>query len=308
MKYAIQIQNLSHNHAGENALRGVTMRVPQGSLFGIIGADGAGKSTLFRILSTLLKPQHGKAQVLEWDVLKEYTSIRSAIGYMPQRFSLYQDLTVLDNLRFSATIMDIPEHDIAAVTQNLMQFSRLESAKNRRAGRLSGGMKQKLALCCALVRKPKMMLLDEPTVGVDPVTRKEFWEMLAQLKAQGTTTVVSTPYMDEAELCDEVMLLHEGQIVGLGTPAELCGSLPGKLWRIYAEETLHITTNAYIPPPLFAVYAMGGGLHVLAPLELSPVDVFDHVKQICPLAKEIEPAKVRVEDVLLHALREVHHG
>ena len=303
MTYAIQVRNLAHDHAGERALRGVSLQVPTGALFGIIGADGAGKSTLFRLLATLLPPQQGELELLGWDVRSEVRQIRATIGYMPQRFSLYPDLTVEENLRFAAEIMAIPRRELTTVLSELLEFSRLGPARDRRAGRLSGGMKQKLALCCAMVRKPRLLLLDEPTVGVDPVTRKDFWEMLAQLRDKGTTTVVSTPYMDEAELCDQVLLLHHGALVGQGTPEALCRSLPGMLWRISAPTSLHVSAFAAPPEPLLALYPTGGELHALAPRELPAEEVLARVRMFCPSADQIAPATVRVEDVLLHALR-----
>jgi ABC-type multidrug transport system ATPase subunit len=303
MQKAISIEGIAHDHAGENALRGVSFSVPSGSLFGIIGADGAGKSTLFRILATLLKPQKGRAQVLQWNVENEYHPIRATIGYMPQRFSLYQDLTVWENLNFAADIMDIHKREKFQILNELLAFSRLSPAKDRRTGRLSGGMKQKLALCCAMVRKPKILLLDEPTVGVDPVTRKDFWDMLAQLRGQGTTTLVSTPYMDEAELCDEVLLLHQGRVVGQGTPQTLCQTLPGSLWNIHGSESLHVFAHTEPPFPLISLYTMGGDLHALAPKGMEGPQILAEVQRVCPRAQHILEATARVEDVLLFALR-----
>jgi len=303
MTAAIRIENIAYNYAGEQALRGVSFQVPSGALFGIIGADGAGKSTLFRILATLLTLQKGSAQILTWDISKAQRNIRTTIGYMPQRFSLYQDLTVWENLSFAAEIMDISKGEKPNILKDLLQFARLDGVLQRRTGQLSGGMKQKLALCCAMVRKPKILLLDEPTVGVDPVTRRDFWDMLAQLRSQGTTTLVSTPYMDEAELCDQVVLLHQGHVIDQGTPLELCQGLPGTLWNVHSFTSLHVDAQTASPPPLLSLYTMGGNLHALAPVDISPAEILKVVRNICPAAQEIELAKPRVEDVLLHALR-----
>jgi len=301
---AVVVRDVHFDHAGEQALRGVDLRVEAGSLFGLIGADGAGKSTLFGLLSTLLPVQRGEVAVLGMDARRDARAIRATIGYMPQRFSLYPDLTVEENLRFAAQIMGIPRAAIAATMDELLDFARLHPARRRRAGRLSGGMKQKLALCCALVRKPRLMLLDEPTVGVDPVTRQDFWKMLGMLREQGTTTIVSTPYMDEAERCDQVLLLHHGKVLGQGSPRELTRDLPGKLWRIWAAKTLHVATTQEPPAPLLALYTMGGELHAIAPSDLSAIEVLRLIRTIASEAEQIAPATPRVEDVLLESLRE----
>lgn len=303
MQEMVHIENVSFDHAGEKALRELSFSVPQGALFGMIGADGAGKSTLFQILATLLPLQHGKIQMLGLDAQQDYRKIRVAIGYMPQRFSLYPDLTVYENLHFAADIMDIPKNQIKLRMQELLGFARLEKAVGRRAGRLSGGMKQKLALCCAMVRNPKLLLLDEPTVGVDPVTRKDFWDMLAVLKSQGTTTLVSTPYMDEAELCDEVLLLHEGRILGKGSPQSLCTPLLGRLWKIQANVSLHVKANVHVESPLEHLYAMGGDLNALTKQREDASTVLSAVQKYCSEAQYILPATPKVEDVLLLALK-----
>lgn len=304
MEHSVHIEGVSFNHAGEHALQDVGFSVPKGALFGMIGADGAGKSTLFRLLSTLLPIQKGVVQILGLDVQRDYRQIRASIGYMPQRFSLYPDLTVHENLRFAAEIMDIPHKQIKSRLEELIAFSRLEGAVSRRAGRLSGGMKQKLALCCAMVRRPKLLLLDEPTVGVDPVTRKDFWDMLAVLRSQGTTTLVSTPYMDEAELCDEVLLLHEGRILGKGSPKALCAPLQGRLWKIHGEKTLHVRADISVQAPIESLYAMGGDLNVLVALGEEPRVVLEAVQKHCVDAMGIEPAQAKVEDILLLALKQ----
>src|SRR4051812_36299229 len=202
MDPAVSIRGLSKDHAGERALRGLSLDVPDPSLFGIIGADGAGKSTLMNILATLADPDSGTARILGRDLAEEFPSIRSDIGYMPQRFSLYQDLSVLENLDFFADIFGIAGQAKRDRMRELLAFAGLAEFTGRRAGQLSGGMKQKLALACTLVHRPRLLLLDEPTVGVDPVARRDFWTMLKALRRDGVTLMVSTPYMDEAALCD----------------------------------------------------------------------------------------------------------
>jgi len=300
---ALRLEDLHHDHAGERALRGLSFEVAEGVLFGLIGADGAGKSTLFQILSTLLDPGKGKARVLGFDTVTESDKIRPLIGYMPQRFSLYQDLSVQENLEFAADIVGISGKSAKPVLDDLIGFARLNGARSRPAGKLSGGMKQKLALCCALVRKPRLLLLDEPTVGVDPVTRRDFWDMLKLLRSQGTTTIVSTPYMDEAALCDEVALIHHGEILAKGSPAALGASLPGTLWRLHGETSLHVRTDAAPPAPLLSLYTTGGALHALAPRECTTESVLDAARSLGLAVTEAAVIEPSVEDVLLHHLK-----
>lgn len=221
----IEVKNLTKSYGSVEALKGISLEVNEGEIFGLIGPDGAGKTTFFRLLTTLLLPDTGTAMVDGLDILRDYKLIRQRIGYMPGRFSLYQDMTVEENLQFFATVFGTTiqqnYHLIAPI------YSQIERFKTRRAGKLSGGMKQKLALSCALIHAPRVLFLDEPTTGVDPVSRKEFWEMLASLKRNyGLTIVVSTPYMDEAALCDRIALIHEGRILQTGTPAEISAGYP----------------------------------------------------------------------------------
>jgi len=195
---SISVKNISKSFKGKTALKNISFEVNQGELFGLIGPDGAGKTTLFRILTTLLFADEGTATVAHFDVVENYKSIRNNVGYMPGKFSLYQDLTVEENLTFFATIFGTTIEENYDLIKDI--YVQIEPFKTRRAGKLSGGMKQKLALCCALIHKPKVLFLDEPTTGVDPVSRKEFWEMLKRLQTKGITMLVSTPYMDEAAL------------------------------------------------------------------------------------------------------------
>lgn len=234
------------------ALRGLSFDVAQGELFGIIGPDGAGKTSLFRILTTLLLADEGKATVDGLDVVKEYKKIRQRVGYMPGRFSLYQDLTVQENLEFFATIFETSIEENYALIKDI--YSQIEPFKDRRAGKLSGGMKQKLALSCALIHRPSVLFLDEPTTGVDAVSRKEFWEMLKNLKQQGITILVSTPYMDEASRCDQIALMQEGKILSLNTPQGIIKDFGKSLMAVKAEKMLPLlaaikswdgTDNAY---------------------------------------------------------------
>ena len=215
----ITIDNISKSYGRMKALDGVSLEVKPGELFGLIGPDGAGKTTLMRILATLVLPDTGKATMCDVDVVQNYKQIRSMVGYMPGRFSLYQDLTIEENLNFFASIFGVKTTDGLELVKPI--YSQIEPFKKRRAGKLSGGMKQKLALCCALIHKPKVLLLDEPTTGVDAVSRQEFWDMLAVLCAEGISIFVSTPYMDEAYRCNRIALINEGRIMDLGAPQEL---------------------------------------------------------------------------------------
>ena len=236
---AVHVTNISKTYGSVKALQNVSFQVNEGELFGIIGPDGAGKTTLFRILCTLLCPESGEAVVQGFNTVGQMRDIRNIVGYMPGRFSLYQDLTVEENLNFFATIfgttVEQGYESIKAV------YSQIERFKNRKAGALSGGMKQKLALSCALVHQPKVLFLDEPTTGVDPVSRKEFWQMLRALKQRGITILVSTPYLDEVRQCERVAFLNEGKLMGVGTPEDILNEFahifnPPPVQRESAEE------------------------------------------------------------------------
>ncbi len=221
---SITIQNISKSFKSVKALKDISFEIKEGELFGLIGPDGAGKTTLFRILTTLLIADEGTATVANFDVVNDFKKIRNSVGYMPGKFSLYQDLTVEENLNFFATIFGTTIEENYDLIKDI--YIQIEPFKNRRAGKLSGGMKQKLALCCALIHKPKVLFLDEPTTGVDPVSRKEFWEMLKRLQTKGITILVSTPYMDEAELCDRIALIQNGKILEIDTPQEIVKHFP----------------------------------------------------------------------------------
>jgi len=229
------------NKDAVQALFGISFSVDKGEIFGIIGPDGAGKTSLFRILTTLLLPDGGNALVDGLDVIKGYKEIRNRVGYMPGRFSLYQDLTVEENLEFFATIFKTSIHENYDLIKDI--YSQIEPFKNRRAGKLSGGMKQKLALSCALIHRPSVLFLDEPTTGVDAVSRREFWEMLKRLKKQGITILVSTPYMDEAGLCDRVALLQTGKILSINTPSGIIDEFKKPIVAARASDMLQLLND-----------------------------------------------------------------
>jgi ABC-2 type transport system ATP-binding protein len=223
----------TYNKGEVKAVNNVSFEVNKGELFGLIGADGAGKTSIFRILTTLLLPDSGTASVNGCDVVKDYKAIRKNVGYMPGKFSLYQDLSVEENLNFFATVFNTTVAENYDLVKDI--YVQLEPFKTRRAGKLSGGMKQKLALCCALIHRPTVLFLDEPTTGVDVVSRKEFWEMLKGLKQQGITILVSTPYMDEATLCERIALIQNGSIMSIDTPDTIIKQYPDTLFAVRAD-------------------------------------------------------------------------
>ncbi|MFN7119916.1 MAG: ABC transporter ATP-binding protein [Saprospiraceae bacterium] len=253
------------------ALQGISFNVNDGELFGLIGPDGAGKTTLFRILTTLIVPDSGTATLQfssplgegpegAYDVVKDYKAIRQRVGYMPGRFSLYQDLSVEENLEFFATVFNTT----VEANYNLIKdiYIQIEPFKKRKAGKLSGGMKQKLALCCALIHKPDLLLLDEPTTGVDAVSRKEFWEMLKNLKNQGITIIVSTPYMDEASLCDRVALIQKGEILEVDPPRQIIHNYKKPLWAVRSDNMFRLLNDLRNYEQTDSCYAFGDTHHL----------------------------------------------
>jgi len=245
----------TYNEGTLTAVDQVSFEVKKGELFGLIGPDGAGKTSIFRMLTTLLLPDGGNAIVNGLDVVNDYKKIRKQIGYMPGKFSLYQDLTVEENLRFFATIFNTTIEENYDLIKEI--YLQIEPFKNRRAGKLSGGMKQKLALCCALIHKPTVLFLDEPTTGVDTVSRKEFWEMLKRLKEQGITILVSTPYMDEATLCERIALIQDGKIMSIDTPQEIINSYPERLFAAKANSMSHLLQELRIQEKVKSCFAFG---------------------------------------------------
>ena len=267
---AVVVENLEKRFGATPALRGVSFTVERAELFGFIGPDGAGKTTLFRILTTLMIPDGGRARVLGADVVAGLWALRPRIGYMPGRFSLYPDLTVAENLRFFASVFGTTiERERAQIAPI---YSQLEPFADRRAAALSGGMKQKLALCCALVHRPEILFLDEPTTGVDAVSRREFWDLLGVLKAGGLTTVVSTPYMDEATRCDRIALIHRGTLVGVDTPAGITGAFGRPLLGVRAKDRYKALLALRTYEHAGSVYPFGDVMHYTDARLDAPVD------------------------------------
>ena len=297
MKTAIDIQNLTKRYGKLVALDHVSLSVPEGSLFGLIGPDGAGKTTLYQILTTLLSPDEGSATVAGLDVVRDYKKLRTQIGYMPERFSLYPDLTVRENLHFFASLFGVDVKDNFDLIAPI--FSQLEKFPNRRAGALSGGMKQKLALSCALIHRPKVLFLDEPTTGVDAVSRSEFWDMLATLKAQGITILVSTSYMDEAERCERIALLHQGKILDVNTPAGLIENMDKNLYNASATRMYPLLEALRTLPGVKDCYTFGATLHVVTEEGFNPDDAIGRLRQEGLEDARIWPAQGNIEDLFI---------
>ena len=303
----ISISGISKTYksSGVHALQNISLEVNSGELFGLIGPDGAGKTTLFRILTTLLLPDSGKTTVAGFDVVRDYKEIRKIVGYMPGRFSLYQDLTVEENLRFFATVF----HTTIEANYHLIQdiYVQLEPFKTRRAGKLSGGMKQKLALCCALVHEPRILFLDEPTTGVDPVSRKEFWEMLAQLKEKGITILVSTPYMDEAARCDRIALIQKGQLLEVDSYTGILQHHERSVLAVKSEKMYQLLNDLRQYPGTHNCYSFGSVHHLT--LKISSSEAIDHLKVFLKARGHghvhIEQAPPNIEDVFIELMGKV---
>ncbi|MCK4346520.1 MAG: ABC transporter ATP-binding protein, partial [Bacteroidales bacterium] len=255
----LSVENLVKNYQEVKALKSITFSVQEGEIFGLIGPDGAGKTTLFRIIASLLLPDNGRVTMFDMDVVERYKIIREIIGYMPQRFSLYHDLTVEENLAFFATVFGTTIQENYDLVKDI--YSHIEPFRKRKAGKLSGGMKQKLALSCALIHRPRFLLLDEPTTGVDAVSRKEFWEMLKNLKNKGMTILVSTPYMDEARLCDRVALIQDGRILTLDTPENIIKNYDRKLLAIRSDNMYGLINDLRNEPNALSVHLFGQFVH-----------------------------------------------
>lgn len=256
---SVNISEISKAYNGNRALDDINLTVGNGELFGFIGPDGAGKTTLIRILTTLLLPDKGHATVEGYDTVKDYRKIRQIVGYMPGRFSLYQDLSVEENLKFFASIFRTSIKENYHLIRDI--YKQIEPFKTRPAGKLSGGMKQKLALSCALIHKPVILFLDEPTTGVDAVSRKEFWDMLGKLREEGITILVSTPYMDEAGRCDRVALIQQGKILSVDTPAGIVKSYENPLLAVKSENMYRLLFDVLGYPGIIRAYRSGEYIH-----------------------------------------------
>jgi drug efflux transport system ATP-binding protein len=262
---AIFTHGLRRTFGDVTAVAGLDLEIAPGEIFGLVGPDGAGKTTTMRMLTGTLPPSGGTARVAGFDVVHEAERLKEHLGYMSQRFGLYPDLTVMENLVFYADIYGVPRREFAARAERLLGFSNLTPFKRRLAGNLSGGMKQKLGLACALIHTPRVLFLDEPTNGVDPVSRRDFWRILYQLVREGVTIFVSTAYLDEAERCNRLALLHQGRLLGLGTPDEVKALMPGALLEVRAASPRRTAAVLRAQLPGASVGLFGDRIHVAAP-------------------------------------------
>ncbi|RXP59440.1 ABC transporter ATP-binding protein [Lutibacter sp. HS1-25] len=295
---SITVTNISKSFKKIEALKNISFDVKEGELFGLIGPDGAGKTTLFRVLTTLLFANEGTATVAGFDIVKDYKNIRNCVGYMPGKFSLYHDLTVEENLEFFATIFGTTIEENYDLIKDI--YIQIEPFKNRRAGKLSGGMKQKLALCCALIHKPKVLFLDEPTTGVDPVSRKEFWEMLKRLQQKGITMLVSTPYMDEAELCDRIALIQNGQILEIDTPQKIVKHYPKTIYNISADNMYLLIKSLKAFKHNYSVYPFGEFVHYTDKRnDFTPAELANYLKNKGLQNIQINKTKATIEDTFM---------
>jgi ABC-type multidrug transport system ATPase subunit len=299
----VEVKNIVKTFDKTTAVDDVSFEVEQGEIFGLIGPDGAGKTTLFRMLTTLLKPVKGNAKVLGLDVVKNYKQIRKKVGYMPGRFSLYQDLSVEENLKFFATIFGTTVEENYNLIKDI--YILLEPFKKRKAGKLSGGMKQKLALCCALIHKPDVLFLDEPTTGVDPVSRNEFWDMLRKLKEQGITILVSTPYMDEASLCDRVALMQKGKTLSIDTPDNIIRQFKKSLFAIHSENQYELFQTLMKYEHRNTVFPFGEFLHYTDKREnISEDEIKNYLETLNLKGLKIKSVKPNIEDCFMALMEE----
>ncbi|WP_286854084.1 ABC transporter ATP-binding protein [Proteiniphilum sp. UBA5259] len=295
----IEVENLnkSYRKGKIKALNGISFKVNDGEVFGVIGPDGAGKSSLFRILASLILPDSGTATMNRHDVVKDYRKVRQIIGYMPGRFSLYQDLSVEENLTFFATLFNTTIEENYHLIKDIYQ--QIEPFKDRRAGALSGGMKQKLALSCALIHKPEILILDEPTTGVDPVSRKEFWDMLGRLKEQGITILVSTAYMDEASRCDRIALIREGEFIASSTPQGIIDNYADILWSVEGSRMSALLEALRGHSEVKTSFAFGDKIHITVTERLQAGELKQYLSEKEFSDVRIAPIRPTVEDCFM---------
>lgn len=297
----VEVKGLKKSYEQIEAVKGVSFSVSKGELFGLIGPDGAGKTSIFRILTTLMFPTEGIVRMMDMDVIKDYKTIRNHLGYMPQRFSLYQDLSVEENLEFFARIFGTTIEENYDLIKDI--YVQIEPFKIRKAGKLSGGMKQKLALSCALIHSPEILILDEPTTGVDAVSRKEFWEMLIRLKEKGITILVSTPYMDEANLCDRVALIQNGKIMSIDTPEKIIGNFGRKLWAVKSDNIYQLIQDLKSLDMIDTVFPFGEYLHVTVKSDDNLIDLATILRRNAHSGIEIQEIEANIEDCFMELMQ-----
>lgn len=303
--FSVEVKNISKEYTVKKqatiALKDISFSVKKGELFGIIGPDGAGKTSLFRILTTLLLAEKGTATVEGMDVVSDFKAIRKQVGYMPGRFSLYQDLTVKENLDFFATIFNTTVEENYDLIKDI--YVQIEPFADRKAGKLSGGMKQKLALSCALIHRPTVLFLDEPTTGVDAVSRKEFWEMLKRLKEQGITILVSTPYMDEAEMCDRVALIQNGSILSIDTPQQIVASFAETMLAVRSKNMLQLLNKVRDSSFVANAYPSGIYHHVILKQGATTEQLQQELEAAAFAGLEIRKGEPTIEDCFMQLMR-----
>jgi ABC-type multidrug transport system ATPase subunit len=299
----ILAENISKQFLGVKALNNLSFQVEQGDIFGFIGPDGAGKTTLFRILTSLLLVDTGTVSIAGYDIVRDYQKIRHIIGYMPGKFSLYTDLSIRENLEFFATVFGTTIEENYELIKDV--YKQIEPFKNRLAGKLSGGMKQKLALSCALIHKPKLLVLDEPTTGVDAVSRKEFWDLLKGLKDSGITIIVSTPYMDEAQLCDKVALMQKGNILTIDTPENIVHNYDKQVYSIRSKNTYQLLLDLRKYKLALRAFAFGGDVHYTnRSARLDTKELLAYLIKLGHESIEIKPIQPSVEDIFIDLMQQ----
>lgn len=299
---SIQARNITKSYGEKTALDDISFNVSKGELFGFIGPDGAGKTSLFRIITSLLVPDSGSMTVESLDTVNDYIKLRKILGYMPGRFSLYQDLTVAENLRFFAGIFNTTPEANYVLVKDI--YGQIEPFKDRKAGKLSGGMKQKLALSCALIHKPEVLVLDEPTTGVDAVSRIEFWEMLARLRQSGITIVVSTPYMDEASRCDRVALIQSGKIMSIDTPESIRNNYGRDLWALKADDIYRLLGDLRQFKATRTAFPFGEHIHLsLSDNSVKPAEILSYLQSSGHNNVHISKIEPSIEDCFMEMMR-----
>lgn len=301
--HAIEIKDISKKYGAVHALDNISFQVEQGEIFGLIGPDGSGKTSLFRILTTLILPDSGSASVMGYDVVKHFKKIRTITGYMPGRFSLYQDLTVEENLNFYATVFGTTLRENYDLIREIYQH--IEPFRTRRAGKLSGGMKQKLALSCALIHSPDVLVLDEPTTGVDAVSRKEFWEMLDRIRQRNITILVSTAYMDEAGLCDRIGLIQNGRLLALDKPQAILKQYSKKLYSVRSDKMYQLMQDLEKWKEIDTTFLFGQDVHVTASeLDDPEKELRNYLESVGHKLVTVQEVSPAIEDCFLELMSE----
>jgi ABC-type multidrug transport system ATPase subunit len=301
--YSIETKGISKNYGETRALDNISLQIPKGELFGIIGPDGGGKSSLFHVLTTLVLPDNGSARVMGADIIKDYTYIRRNLGYMPGSNSVYNDLSIEENLKFYATVYGSTLKESYDIIRDI--YVQIEPFKSRPAGKLSGGMKQKLALCCAIIHKPELLILDEPTTGVDAVSRREFWDTIKKLNTEGMSIIASTPYMDEARMCSHISLMQGGKILATDTPDHLPTTYPKPLYAVSSNDFYRLLLDLQDWHETFSVFTFGQYLHFTPnnnQFEMNALRVYLEEKKHQQIY--IEGIRATIEDCFMYFLQQ----